>query len=371
MTGRSTILYSSSLAIILIAISSLLTGYLQSPETVTVNELQAISEQLESFSDLINTDVDTFEPTKIDTYMAWLYPGAPACEAVKEASEFSFDVLKPEYFAVRDGGDFEFITADNYECNGYSVENAEQIKELSDEQFVMISSSYAQDMALFLSKDQQNNAYTQQIVDFVVENDFTGAELDFEDYGGWTSEIYVQYKAFVTRLGNALQAENKQLIIDLPPVRNKSEEAWYTFRLAELEQLPVDYIVIMGYDYQFDHGVGEPVAPLDWLEEVILFTRNSLKDTSKIVIGVPSYGYVGNTGSGQINILTKEQASSRTLFDSAVRDGESAEMIAERGQQVLVYQDQVSLDAKIAVVEKMGINKVSVWHLGGNVLPSR
>lgn len=369
MTGKATVLYSSSLALILIALSSVLTNYLASPDTVNMSELKAISDQLNQINAPL-TASDTTIPTEIATVMAWWYPGAPACAAIEDAKKVQFDVLKPEYFAIREGGEFEFMTTDRYICNGYSEENVAQVRDLSKEQFVMISSSYAQDMKKFLTQDEIDGRYTNQIVEFVTDADFTGAELDFEDYGGWTPDIYALYKSFVTRLGTALHAEGRQLMIDLPPVRNEAEERWYTFRLDELEKLPIDYIVIMGYDYQFDHGVGEPISPLDWLKEVILFTRNKIQDDSKIVIGLPTYGYIGDKQTQKIQIVTREQASKEYLYDKAERDGRSSELIAESNKEVLVYQDEVSLNAKMEIVREAGIDKVSIWHLGGNMLPT-
>lgn len=364
MIGRSTRIYSSSLAIILMAIASWLNSYVESPENADFSELQAISNQLSML------EPETMNNSGEDSLlMAWWYPGEPACNAVNEAREFEFDVLKPEYFAIRSGGVLDFMTEAKYGCNGYSEARAEEVQTLSKQQFVMVSASDANDMKSFLEQDAIDGRHTNRLVSFVLENNFTGVELDFEDYGGWTPEIYSQYKSFVTNLGKALRAEEKKLIIDLPPVRNVVEEQWYVFRLAEIENLPVDYILIMGYDYQYDHGVGEPVAPLDWLAEVVKFTKARIQDDNKIVIGLPSYGYIGDKQTNRVRILTKEQANREVLYEKALRDGESKELMAESATQVLVYQDMYSINAKIAVVKENGIHKISLWHLGGNPLP--
>jgi len=137
-------------------------------------------------------------------------------------------------------------------------------------------------------------------------------------------------------------------------------------RLSELEALPVDYIVVMGYDYQYDYGIGEPVAPLSWLAEIIQFTKKRIQDDKMIVVGIPAYGYVANRDTGKIKIVTQNQAKEYSIYSGAKRDMESKELIATGGKMTLVFQDSVSINAKIDVVAKNGIGKVSVWHLGGN-----
>lgn len=347
-------------------------------ETLATNPAAVSPQQLTELTNQLRTEVMALDPTPtpaipepvtVDRFMAWWYPGEPACTAVAEARTAELDVVKPEFFVIRAGGELEFMTEAAYGCNGYTEARAAEIRDLAPEQFVMVSASYAPEMDAFLQQDTATGEHVERLVTFVVENQFTGVELDFEDFGGWTPEIYERYKVFVTRLGTALHAKDKQLMIDLPAVRNDVEEAWYTLRLAELEQLPVDYLVVMGYDYQFDHGVGQPVAPLTWLREVVHFSLQRLQDDSKLVIGIPAYGYVGNFSDSTIRIMTHEQASAHRLFDQATRDSSSAEFIATGAREVLVYSDATSVAEKIKTIGEAGVGVVSIWHLGGNLLP--
>lgn len=369
MRGKHIVLYSSSLAFVLAAFSAWLTLYMQNPAAANPAELYAIQDSINEIvqeRENMNTVIPKPVPVEIDTVMAWWYPGEPACSAVTEAKALNLDIVKPEYFVIRDGGVFEFMTEEKYGCNGYSKKNIEAVKKLADRQFVMVSASYAQDMDIFLKTDEETNRYTNQLVAFAVNENFTGVELDFEDFGGWTPEIYTRYKAFVSRLGTELRQNGKELMIDLPAVRSVAEENWYVLRMADLERLPVDYFVIMGYDYQYDHGVGESVAPLEWLAEVVLFAQQRIEDDSKLVIGIPSYGYIGNLRTGKIEIVTEEQARKHPLYSQAKRLEESQEYMAKNRTEVLVFQDSVSIDAKVDTVAKNGIGKVSIWHLGGN-----
>lgn len=365
MRGKDVVLYSSGIAMLLAAISAWLTYYANNPQEVTPEKIEMIQEQLVEVQESLGKSV-VLPPVAVDTVMAWWYPGEPACDALAEAAQANLQVVKPEYFVIRDGGNFEFMTEETYGCNGYSEENIKAVKNLAPEQFVMVSASYAPDMDAFLQRDARTGEYTEQLVSFAVDSGFDGVELDFEDFGGWTPDIYERYKDFVTRLGNALHAENKELMVDLPAVRNGVEEEWYLMRLNELERLPIDYLVIMAYDYQYDYGIGQPVTPLEWLGQVVKFTTSRVQNDEKIVIGLPSYGYSATKSTNRINIITAEQASKHPLYARAKRDSASMELIATAGGQVLVYQDADSIQAKIDVVGQNGISKVSIWHLGGN-----
>ena len=47
----------------------------------------------------------------------------------------------------------------------------------------------------------------------------------------------------------------------------------------------------MAYDYSVAAGDPGPIAPLAWVEQVIAGTSAASGDPSKLVLGVPLYGY--------------------------------------------------------------------------------
>ncbi len=300
--------------------------------------------------------------------MAWIYPGKPTCTA---ASEFSdgrkIDVLKAEFFMIGEGGVMRQLTEENDGCNGYSEKNVRLIQEHSKAQYVTISSSDATNMGLFLSSSEKTNTAIKMLVSFVVKHRMTGIELDFEDFGGWNREIYSDYKDFVRHLGNALHAQNKKLMIDGPATSNAVEEAWYVWRYGDFLDLPVDQLVVMTYDYQFDQGAGQPISPMPWIQETIAWTRSRFSDISRLSFGIPSYGYKAIIGSQKISLLTYEQIQKEPGFATAHRDKRSSEMIWQFGDTVYVYQDSVSMDQKLRAIQAAGIGSVSIWHIGGNV----
>ena len=297
--------------------------------------------------------------------MAWIYPGAPACGATTEIADGrKINTLKAEYFTIT-AGVMQQISSTEY-CNGYSATNIAKLKQYSTEQYVTVSSASAASMAMFLGDETIRKAAVASLTDFVVTNNITGVELDFEDFGGWNADSYALFKVFVTELGTSLHNHSKKLMIDGPAISNTSEQGWYVWRYSDFVNLPVDNIVVMTYDYQFDHGSGQPIAPLDWMRSTMAYI-SAQYPKSKLVMGIPSYGYQGTIGTYRSTILTHDQIKSKTGYNTAQRDTRSGEMMWTSGTTQYVFQDSESMNKKAAVAIELGIPAISVWHLGGNM----
>ncbi len=319
------------------------------------------------------TITDPADPSDTTTYQsdtlevaAWIYPGAPACDALTELrNRPDIDVVKIEFFTISSGA-LELIDAQSGLCNSYSPRVVETIRAHSREQYVTISSPSRAGMEQFFTSALVSpHREIETLVSFVVSNNLTGIEIDFEDFSSWTPQNYSDYKSFVTKLGTALHAQNKKLMLDGPPIANATEQTWYQWRYRDFVALPVDTMVVMAYDHQFDHGAGTPIAPLSWIESVVRWTMQEYP-ASKLSIGIPSYGYEGTVGTFRTTIRTYNELVGKPGFDNAVRDQESAELTWQQGTTVYYYQDSTSLARKRAVIAGLGIPSISVWHLGGN-----
>jgi len=274
--------------------------------------------------------------------------------------------IKPEYFTISDAGVWSWLneTSDDM-CNGYSDDNAATIKANSEEQYVTVSAGYT-GMVAFFGKAAQKSSAISTWVNFCVATGFTGVELDWEGYGDWSATDYSNYKTFITDLGNALHRQNKMLMINGPPIYDTKSQGWYTWKYEDFGTLPVDFMSVMAYDYMYDFGCGYPVQPIDWMKSVIQWTLNKYPYVDRIVIGIPSYGYSGTTGSFDVQRTNKEEASALTGFNNAKMDNSSSEMKWEQGGRSNFFVNTAGLNAKRSAIESMGIKAVSVFHLGGN-----
>lgn len=305
------------------------------------------------------------------TIMAWLYPGKTSCTASSEYKDGrKIDVLKPEYYTVNANGKLVLLTEKARGCAGYSVANAADVRAFSKEQYVTVSSALDGMVALTATAASRKQAITT-LTSFVKDTGFTGVEIDFEDFGSWDASAYAGYKTFLKELGTALRLAGKKLMVDLPPIGSDLEQGYYLLTYEDIAALPVDYLVIMAYDYQFDYGSGSPLAPNEWVRAIIAHAKDAVADSSRIVIGIPAYAYSGTTGS--YSIARKTQADLKLVkgFLTAPVDADSYERIWNVGKTSYVYVDQTGLDAKRALIEAEGISKISVWALGGNPWFSR
>ena len=156
-------------------------------------------------------------------------------------------------------------------------------------------------------------------------------------------------------------------MVDGPATSNAVEQNWYVWRYADFNSLPIDKLVVMTYDYQYDQGPGVPVSPISWIQNTINWTLAEFTDKNKISFGIPSYGYKGTIGTQKFSLLTYDQLKAEPGFSTAVRDSASGEMTWQNGNNVFFYQDGQSMLKKLQVIQALGIKSVSVWHLGGNL----
>ncbi len=297
--------------------------------------------------------------------MAWIYPGDPACHAPDEYKDGRvIDTLKPQYFTLDTTGVPILLTTQTNGCNAYSPENAAEIKQYSKHQYITVAGGATGFNSLLADAKKITGAVTT-LQAMVKQLGFTGIEIDFESFGQWTPKQYAAYKDFLTQLGNALHADGRKLMIDGPAFTDSSKSL-YQWRYEDFNSLPVDYVVVMEYDWQFDLGAGTPVAPFAQISDVTKYVLSKISDRSKIVVGIPSYGYHGQTGTHTITLDTNQQSQQYNGYSSAKRDPASGEMMFTVGNTSYTYADSETLNAKRTLIESFGIQNVSVWHLGGN-----
>ncbi|GCE05849.1 glycosyl hydrolase family 18 protein [Dictyobacter aurantiacus] len=297
--------------------------------------------------------------------MAWIYPGPPACNAANEYKDGRIiDTLKPQYYTLNQSGVLIQLDAADKGCNAYSQENAADIKQHSAHQYVTVAGDATSMGALVTDQDKMLRA-VNTLKTFVDTVKFTGVEIDFEEFSQWTPQQYHGYKSFLTQLGEALHQGGFKLMVDGPPMI-ADDTSQYQWRYEDFNTLPIDYIVVMEYDWQYDFGVGTPIAPLAREEDTTRGIIAKISDINKIVVGIPAYGYHGQKGSTKITIDTNAQSQMYPGYATAKRDNSSAEMMFTNAGVFYDYADTQTLNTRRSLIESLGIRNISVWHLGGN-----
>ena len=294
---------------------------------------------------------------------AWIYPGSPSCDAMSEIADGrDIDVLKAEYFDIDDSGAIVLLTEEEHGCNGFSVKNVDLIKQYSDYQFVVVSANHLDMRAMFSDGTKMTKAI-DTIIGFLSRHELSGVEIDFEDFSSWTKNDYANYMKFVGDLATQAKTLGKLTIIDGPPI-TKNTQHNYLWNYEELAKLPIDFLLIMAYDYQYDEGKGTAIAPNNWVKENVEYVLGQVS-VDRIIVGVPSYGYHSNS-KNQIILDTQKQSLKYEGVEKAKISNDSFEYGWWNKNDYYAMQKSDGLSKKINFIKSLGIKNISVWHLGGN-----
>lgn len=308
----------------------------------------------------------------------WAFPDGTINAATDIAAKRFFSV-KPIWYEVNSSGALVSRNSSSFGANFYyTAANALTVRQNSSEQYVCVSLANATWMDTLCSSAANRASAISTLKQFCIDNDFTGVELDWEAFASWTSTQYANYKTFVTELGNALHAAGFRLMIDCPPIwnnsttvtsnewTNRNSQGYYLFKYEDFDNLPVDYLCVMAYDYHFDMGAGYPTAPLAWQADIYRWIKSKITNKKRIVAGIPSAGYYGATGGFTITGATYAFLSTQTGFGGATRDSGSQELNWTNGGNSYFILDDTAVNAKIKQAEALGIDRVSLWHIGDN-----
>lgn len=314
-----------------------------------------------------------------------MYPGSSGtntCTAPTEYADGRFIYcLKPEYLTVNTSGGLDELDATNplYVCNGYSIANALSVKQHSSHQYITIScNNWTTKGDVLCSSSTNRAAAVTQIVSLVQTCNFDGAELDFEPFGNskLSATQWTNYKTFINQLGTALHASDLKLMIDCPSINTTDSPflpSLYRFVYADLNSLPVDYIVCMAYDSQWNYTMSstDSISPNTFVQHCCDYMLANIADSTKIILGMPGYSFHATDGGDSSDGVVEQKVDSalRTGFASATRNGDSEMNWLNSGIRSF-YQDGSGLTSKRGVIEAKGIKQVAMFALGGNDYPN-
>lgn len=312
----------------------------------------------------------------------WTFPDGSNVNTDIEAN--NFHTIKPIWYEIdtagSDIGTLDLRTASATQPFGFNATNTLVIKNNSTEQFVTVSGNHPEIHTLTGSSTLVMSE-TAELIAFATSTGFTGIELDWEGFADWSSVETNNYIEFVRYLSIEAHKYGLKTMIYLPPIWNSAannesgsgdewdtanSDGYYELEYQDFESVPVDYLLIAVYDYQFDYSSGRPNAPLKWQDEIINYAKSKITDHDRLIIGIPAAGYGGTTGGYSFTALTYEAASLVAGFSGATRDTESGELTWTNGGSSYFISDDESINIKRERAERQGIKRVSIWHIGDN-----
>ena len=306
------------------------------------------------------------------TIEAWVYPasaGQPACDVPADLAELAAQavaVLKPEYLTINTRGRVVTETAANLPCNGFSAANLASVRAAAHRVYVTVSAGTKATKAVLANTTHRATAEAS-IESFVDSNRLDGVDLDFEP-NKWSQTTWQEYMSFVSALVATMRPDGRSVEVDLEPF---TTTPWDAERYGDVAAANA-HVVVMAYDHEFDIACA-PITPYSWLAQVVAYAQSQVPAAS-LTIGIPSYGYTTTTCrkvahvTSNVAYVTMEREPGFPTTPAAInvlRDSSSGEIRWKSGGVFYDFVDASALNAKLGIVENMGVTDVSVWSLGG------
>jgi len=230
----------------------------------------------------------------------------------------------------------------------------------------------------FLNNSTARLNAINNIVQFVENYGIEGVNIDFEFV---TLPVKDSFSRFINDLYYALQnntSRRKDLFIAMPAVPEYYPGYDYTYLSTHS-----DGLFIMGYDFHYSGSAyAGPVAPAVpssvWGQYCIAKTIGSYKarcSPSKLILGMPYYGYRWPTQSGNLNSPTTGNGSS-VRAPTAMQEAESYGRLwdnysltpwyrytADSQWYQVWYDDTASIRIKIQIAMDSSLKGVGCWAL--------
>lgn len=221
-------------------------------------------------------------------------------------------------------------------------------------------------VAPILHDPERRKQHVREIVDLVLSNDYAGIDIDYEELRAGDRD---EFSTLVRELADALHAHDRTLSV---AVFAKASERGYDERNAAQDYAAIgraaDQVRLMGYDRHWSTSPPGPVAPVDWIRDVLDYARSTIPP-EKIVLGVPLYGYDWSQGRGEPvtwNEATRiaQRHDARIRFDEESRSPWFHYTDADGQRHEVWFENAASSRAKFEVADRSGIGGVYLWMYG-------
>ncbi len=243
-----------------------------------------------------------------------------------------------------------------------------EIKELGLELIPTLASDLTgDDLSVFL--DPENGyaeTFQQTLIAKLVELNVDGIDIDLE---GIKSHNRNDFTLFLEKLRTLLVSRNLKLVVTVhAQTGNYDSEISKGQDLEEIAKL-ADEVRVMIYDRHGKFSDAGAIAPYDWMLQVLTHSLKKIP-REKLVVGLPSYGYLwetsGVTHSFQYDEFTKYLVDNYDPgYYSHRRDPLSGELIYVSDSFHGWLSDSESILLKMKLAHSLGLTRFVIWSLGG------
>lgn len=301
--------------------------------------------------------------------MSYLYGNYEYTALIKRTNN-SLSEVSPSYFDLNDDGSLHLNTVDKSFVNNAHDMGVRVVPFLSNHW------NKSKGRAALSNIEKLSS----QIANAIDKYNLDGINVDIENVTEVDRENYTK---LVKRLREKLP-NNKSVSVAVAANPNGWDKGWHaSYDYAKLSEY-ADYLMIMAYDEHYESGEAGPVASLQFVENAIKYALKYVpKD--KIVIGIPFYGRYWKNGSiyggygvslNRIeNIVNKYKSvieydknfesvkATVTILESDTKPTINGRTLYA-GTYTFWYENEKSIKAKLALVNKYDLKGSGSWSLG-------
>lgn len=211
---------------------------------------------------------------------------------------------------------------------------------------------------------QVRRTHVDEIVRVVVGQGWDGIDIDYEALDGADLRAYA---LFLEELATALHEQDLKLTVALHAATGDASPE--TVELYEAAGEVADEVRVMAYDLAWNDSPPGPVAPVDWVGEVIDFAAEHVP-AERIVLGLATHGYSWPSGSSGEDLMWVDAVELADEEDSEPGWDERFaspwfEYTADGVEHTAWFEDARSLSAKLDLAAEQELGGVFLWRLGG------
>jgi len=220
-----------------------------------------------------------------------------------------------------------------------------------------------------LNDPQARGRLIANLLAVMEEKDFEELNVDFEYI---LPEDREAFTAFVTEAAAAMHAAGHRISVCLAPKTSRQQRGllYESHDYAALAE-PVDYVVLMTYEWGYKYGPPLAVAPLDRVRQVAEYALTEIP-AEKILLGIPNYGYdwplpyirgltvartIGNVEAVRIAWNRKAEIQ----FDDTAQSP-WFQYTDDGVRHVVWFEDLRSWQAKLDLVRELGGKGLAIWQ---------
>ncbi|OCZ49688.1 cell wall-binding repeat-containing protein [Dehalobacter sp. TeCB1] len=235
---------------------------------------------------------------------------------------------------------------------------------------VMSSGSTADSV---LQNATKRSTFVNSSLKLIAETNADGILVDMEALSESSEEGLT---ALMQDLYTRLHPQGKLVMVSVMSKTSETAQPWYDeYDYSDLAQY-VDYIQIMSYDKHYSTSAPGPIAPLDWVREVIAYAVTEIP-SEKILMGVPYYGRAWRTeGSGWVSKVfgwavatqTADQFCATITRETTLTDPigvPTFQYVDESGYNRTAYfDDRLSWGEKLDIMDEYNLGGIGGWSMG-------